>query len=62
MSWANRLVGVRFCPVPPRPATPLCAAPNRSARGMFGFGIRQVFLVMCCYARLCGLNLCCVTN
>ena len=41
-SWANRPVGVRSCPVPPRPAAPLCAAPNRSARGMFEFRIRQV--------------------
>ena len=43
VSWANRPVGVRSCLVRPRPAAPLCAAPNRSARGMFGLWIRQVY-------------------
>ena len=42
VSWANRPVGVRSCPVPLRPAAPLCAAPNRSARCMSGFWVRQI--------------------
>ena len=39
---ATRPVGVLFCPAPPRPAAPPCAAPTRTARGMFGFWTRQV--------------------
>ena len=35
-------VGVLFCPASPRPAAPPCAAPTRTARGMFGFWTRQV--------------------
>ena len=51
--WATRPVGVLFCPAPPRPAAPPCAAPTRIARGMFGFWIRQVYHGMvgtCCFA------------
>lgn len=33
MPVANKLVGVHFCPVPPRPAFPLVAALHRSACG-----------------------------
>ena len=44
--WANRPVGVRSCLVPPRPAAPLRAAPNRSARSMFGFWIRKFMQYM----------------
>ena len=42
--WATRPDGVPFCPVPPRPAAPPCAAPTRTARGMFWFWTRQVLL------------------
>ena len=42
--WATRLVGVMFCSVRPRLAAPLCTAPTRTARGMVGFWIRQVFV------------------
>ena len=42
VSSANRPVGVPSCPLPPRPAAPPWAAPNRSARGMSGFWIRQM--------------------
>ena len=41
-AWANRPVGVRSCPLPPRTAALLWAAPNRSARVMTVFWIRQV--------------------
>ena len=42
--WATRPVGVLFCPAPPRSAVPPCAAPTRTARGMFGFCTRQVYI------------------
>ena len=35
---STRPVGIMFCPALPRPAAPPCAAPIRTARGMFGFG------------------------
>ena len=41
--WATRHIGVLFCPAPPRPAARPCAAPTRTARGMFGFWIRHGF-------------------
>ena len=44
VSWANRPFGVRSCPVRPRPAAPLRAAPNRSTRGMSRFWVRQVYM------------------
>ena len=40
--WANRSVGVQSCLAPLRPATPPCAAPSRTARGMSGFWTRQI--------------------
>ena len=40
--WATRPVGVLFCPAPLRAAAPPCAAPTRTARGMFGFWTRQI--------------------
>ena len=49
VSWANRFVGVPFCPVPPHPAVPPCAAPTRRARGMSGFWIRQVHIYIYIY-------------
>ena len=42
--WATRPFGVPFCPAPPRPATPPCVAPIRTARGMFGFWTRHVMM------------------
>ena len=39
---ATRPVGILFCPALLRPAAPPCAAPTRTARGMFGFWTRQV--------------------
>ena len=42
--WATRLVGILFRPAPPRPAAPPCAAPTRTARGMLGFWVRQVYI------------------
>ena len=42
--WAARHVGVLFCLAPLRPAAPLCAAPTRTARGVFGFWIRTVLM------------------
>ena len=44
--WAVRHVGVLFCPAPPRPAALPCAAPTRTAHGIFGFLIRQVSIVL----------------
>ena len=44
--WANRPVGVPFCPAPLRPVASLCAAPPRPARGISGFRILQSVLLL----------------
>ena len=48
VSWANRTVGVPFCPAPLCPAALPCAAPPRPARSMFGFWTRQVIGLIHC--------------
>ena len=43
-SWLfpGQTVPFASCPAAPRPANPPCTAPPRLARGMSGFGIRQL--------------------
>ena len=44
--WADRTVGIpSFCPAPPCPAAPPCAALTRRACGVFGSWTRQVFVL-----------------